>query len=421
MFLVSLRYVKKVYDEIHGFINLTDTELKIIDTPTFQRLRRIKQLAFAYYVYPGATHTRFSHSLGSMHVMGMIAEKLYSQGFIHRDDIELLRITALLHDVGHTPFSHSIETFYKELLKAYEAYHTNLSVMVINNDPYISEILAESGYDAKEISSILTGVHKEPVFNYLLSSDLDVDRMDYLLRDSHHTGVAYGLIDLHRLVDTLTIKDGSPVILEKGIHAVENFYLARLHMYRTVYYHKTVVSFEIMVRLIFDRLTTEISELKKYRSLQHIEKMIKEGKIYLWEDEWLHSQMHNALEINYVSEYLKDLINKFLKREGLKVLVDKTTMEFKPLRREHDNFIDELESLIAKLRRKGVPKEYMVLFIDNVPIINEEEAVNVVREGGDVIPIFELDSSIIKYIPRHYNLRRLYIYPQYVKYAKEVI
>jgi len=417
---VSLKYVKKIYDEIHGFIDLTETELKVIDTPTFQRLRRIKQLAFAYYVYPGATHTRFSHSLGAMHVMGIIARRLYEDGYISKDDIELLRITALLHDVGHTPFSHSIETFYKHLLRTYESHHTNLSVIVINNDPYISEVLKDGGYDPQEISSILLGLHKEPVFNYLLSSDLDVDRMDYLLRDAHHTGVSYGAIDIHRIISTLTIKDGCPVIPWKGIHAVENFYLARLHMYRTVYYHKAVVAYEIMVRLIFDRLTTEIEELRRYRDLRFLEKLITEGKIYLWDDEWLHSQMLNALELRYISPYLKELINMLLRREGLKVLIDRTTMEFNPLRK-NDVLVRELEGLVVRLQNLGIPRESMVLFRDNVPIVNEEEAVNVVDEEGNIVPIFEIESSVIKYIPRHYNLRRLYIHPRYLEKAKALI
>jgi len=169
----KLHGVKKVFDEVHGYIELTEPELAIVDTPTFQRLRYIKQLAVAWYVYPGATHTRFSHSLGVMHVMGLIARRLYSMGYIHsEDDVQLLRLAALLHDVGHTPFSHAIEPYYRDRVGLS---HEDLTEMMILESYDIRDTLIDYGFDPREIVMILKGKHKEPLYNQLISSDLDVE------------------------------------------------------------------------------------------------------------------------------------------------------------------------------------------------------------------------------------------------------
>ncbi|HDI02462.1 MAG TPA: HD domain-containing protein, partial [Ignisphaera sp.] len=321
---------KRIFDEVHGYVELSEAELKLIDTSIFQRLRYIKQLAVAWYVYPGATHTRFSHSIGTMYIMGLIAERLLNLGYIHsKEDVQLLRIAALLHDLGHSPFSHAIEPYYRERIGIG---HEDITKMLILDNPEIKETLSYYGYDPKEIVAILEGKHREPLYNQLVSSDLDVDRMDYLLRDALHTGVAYGTIDIHRLITTIVVDgEGNLAILDKGIDALENFYIARLHMYRTVYYHKTLVGYELLLRKIYEKLAYEYSDELLLVSRAEVLNAIRSGIISFWNDSWLIGLIINALRDTRVSNMTKKLIRSFLIRRGYKVLLDKSRFEFKPL------------------------------------------------------------------------------------------
>ena len=204
--------MKTIHDAIHGSIKLNEWQLEIIDTPKFQRLRRIKQLGFAHLVYPGANHTRFEHSLGAMHVASKIT-----------DDEEIIA-AALIHDIGHTPFSHSAENTLRRYLKRR---HEDVKDIIKSSE--IKDILGKYGMDWKRV---VENVKKPPV-----SYVIDVDRVDYLLRDSHYTGVAYGIIDADRLLDKLVF-DGREIYIEYGgIKAAESLLISRYLMYSTVYYH----------------------------------------------------------------------------------------------------------------------------------------------------------------------------------------
>jgi HD superfamily phosphohydrolase len=337
--------VKRIYDEVHGYIELSEIELKIIDSSIFQRLRFIKQLAAAWYVYPGATHTRFSHSLGAMHIMGLIASRLASLGYIYSyDDVQLLRLAALLHDVGHTPFSHAIEPFYR-----YRLYigHEDLSKIVILENSDIKEILSSYGYDPKTIVAILEGRYREPLYNQLLSSDLDVDRMDYLIRDALHTGVTYGSIDLHRIIATLVVDgEGNLAILDKGIDALENFYLARMHMYRAVYYHKTLVGYEMLLRKIYEYINEYTEDTLLPKSREDIVKISRSGEIALWHDDWFIGMMINMYREGKHSE-LKELIEAFFFRKGYKVIIDRSRFDFYPLDLDIDKDIIALQKIMT--------------------------------------------------------------------------
>ena len=204
--------MKTIHDAIHGSIKLNEWQLEIIDTPKFQRLRRIKQLGFAHLVYPGANHTRFEHSLGAMHVASKIT-----------DDEEIIA-AALIHDIGHTPFSHSAENALRKYLKRR---HEDVKDIIKSSE--IKDILGKYGMDWRKV---VENVKKPPV-----SYVIDVDRVDYLLRDSHYTGVAYGIIDADRLLDKLVF-DGREIYIEYGgIKAAESLLISRYLMYSTVYYH----------------------------------------------------------------------------------------------------------------------------------------------------------------------------------------
>lgn len=401
---------KRIYDEVHGYIELSDIELEIVNTPVFQRLRYVKQLATAWYVYPGATHTRFSHSIGAMHIAGIVSSKFYRYGYIYElNDIQLIRLAALLHDIGHTPFSHAIEPFYKYRLGLG---HEDISRVIIEESSEIREVLSKHGFDYKEVVAILEGRYKEPLYNQLLSSDVDIDRMDYLIRDALHTGVSYGTIDLQRLITTLVVDgDGNIAVLDKGIDAVDNFYLARMHMYKAVYYHKTLVGYELILRKIYELLHEYYpDELLLFRSIQDIRKAVRNGDIVYWNDDWLLGFMMNVYRSGRVSKELRELIEAFFKRRGYKVVIDISNFSNRSLNVEEDKDVEYIQN-VASIVKHVVEEHQMATFVDDIKILDEDIHVvpRVILAGKKSIPITEYNGSIVRYIPRRYHVRRLYV------------
>jgi HD superfamily phosphohydrolase len=235
---------KVINDPIYGFITIPgDLIFDIIEHPYFQRLRRIRQLGLADYTYPGALHTRFHHALGAMHLMGLALSNLKSKGHeISAAETEAAQIAVLLHDIGHGPFSHSLE---QTLLK--DTDHEQLSLYVIEclNDDF--------NHALNPALEMFKNTYKRKFFHQLISSQLDIDRLDYLQRDSFFTGVSEGTIGADRIIKMLEIKNDELVVEEKGIYSIENFLNARRLMYWQVYLHKIVVSAEKMIIQIINR------------------------------------------------------------------------------------------------------------------------------------------------------------------------
>lgn len=223
--------MKTIKDPIHGSLQLKDHETKILDTYEMQKLRNIKQLGFTYFVYPSATHTRFEHSLGVFHLASRLSNILE----LEDEKTSKLRLAALLHDIGHGPFSHGTE----EALKLHNpdvANHEENTAEIIKTS-HLSEILEDNGFNPEEIAEISTG--KDGVLGDIISGQIDIDRMDYLVRDSYYTGAAYGVIDLDRILETLNIHKDKLVVESDGLFSAEALLLARYLMYPTVYQHHT--------------------------------------------------------------------------------------------------------------------------------------------------------------------------------------
>jgi uncharacterized protein len=230
---------KKIFnDPVYGFVTInSDMLFDIIEHPVFQRLRRIKQLGLTDFVYPGALHTRFHHAIGAMHLMGIALENLRSKGHeISKDEFEASQIAILLHDIGHGPFSHALEY---SLLKGIK--HEQLSHLLMK---YLNE---QFNGKLDLCIKIFCNTYERKFFHQLVSSQLDVDRLDYLKRDSFFTGVIEGKIGADRILKMLDIKNDQIVIEEKGIYSIENFLNARRLMYWQVYLHKATVSSEKML------------------------------------------------------------------------------------------------------------------------------------------------------------------------------
>jgi uncharacterized protein len=265
----------EIRDPIHGAIRISASERHILDHDFIQRLRGIRQLGFTQHSFPSATHTRFSHSIGVMHIAGKIFDTLQlpiSENK-QRQFRSLIRMTALLHDSGHGPYSHAAEYVMppkKELFSDTEsterATHEDYTVAILTQTDINDVLEREFGFSGKHVAALIdphfetgddffiyNGLDLRTIFGQIISSNLDADRLDYLIRDSYFTGVRYGEVDVNWLVNNMGyhVSDRNEVSLaleRSALYALENFLLARLHMFLMVYFHKKSLSYELLFR-----------------------------------------------------------------------------------------------------------------------------------------------------------------------------
>lgn len=245
-----IKQQKILNDPVYGFVSIPYGILfDLVEHPYFQRLRSIKQVSLTHYVYPGALHTRFHHALGALHLMGDAIASLRGKGVnISEAEAEAVCIAILLHDIGHGPFSHTLEH------TLIEAHHEELSLL------FMERLNDEFGGRLSLAIEIFTGQYEKPFLHQLVSGQLDMDRLDYLNRDSYFTGVSEGVIGYDRIIKMLNVSDDRLVVEQKGIYSVERFLTSRRIMYWQVYLHKTVVSAEQMLILVLKRARTLVEE-----------------------------------------------------------------------------------------------------------------------------------------------------------------
>jgi HD superfamily phosphohydrolase len=217
--------MKLIKDPVHGYVDVEESLLPLLDSPPVQRLRHIRQLGFSYLVYPGANHTRFEHALGAMHLARLMSTHLG----LTRGEEGLATAAALLHDIGHGPFSHTTEPLMRECAGRG---HDEVGPLLASGP--LAGPLEGAGIDPREVAAVVRGSHH---LSPLIHGDLDVDRMDYLQRDAHYTGVPYGTVDAHRLIKSCILESEGIVIDENGINAAESLLIARTLMRPAVYYH----------------------------------------------------------------------------------------------------------------------------------------------------------------------------------------
>lgn len=241
---MTLKTVAEIRDPVHGYIKITGVERAVIDSPFVQRLRRIHQLAGAYMVYPGAVHTRFDHVLGAMHVAGLMAESIANNIHLDKTKIQDIRLAALLHDVGHGPFSHLFE---EVLAEKTNLTHEDISQKIVLKSN-VRDILENYGISSRKISDLCVGkLNKPPYMNEIVAGGLSADIMDYLLRDSYFTGVEYGKVDIHRIIDSIEIVNNHLALNQAALYAFEAILIARYEMFKAVYFHRTVRASELML------------------------------------------------------------------------------------------------------------------------------------------------------------------------------
>ncbi len=325
---------KRIADAVHGTIGLSDLEVQVMNTQVFQRLRNVKQLGLADYVFPGATYSRLSHSLGACHITGRILDALrrHDPAFnISDQDYQLYRIAALLHDIGHYPFSHAMEealkAYYKRFGKAADGNmgaaatekplnHEKVGGEIVRRDAELGEVLSTGGIKPENLEKVFEHDDSSRLAN-IISSDLDADRMDYLLRTARHTGLPYGSIDLEYILSQLRLdKNGRLCIRSKAVRTADHFLLSRYFDYQQISFHKTVAAFEFVLKDV-------ISALLKANSIHcgadDIRKMIENGAWRQFDDTHIIQKIID-LDNSTADDLLRLKTRSILKRKAPKLI-----------------------------------------------------------------------------------------------------
>jgi len=251
------QYWGEIKDPVHGYVYITEAEKQVIDSFPVQRLRRLRQLAGAEYVYPGANHTRFEHSVGAMHLAGLMAENPYLSKHFNEEEYQLIRIAALLHDVGHGPFSHIFEHL---LVKFLHKTHEDINVWIVQESE-LKDIVKKIGFNPDEIAKLSVGwLHKpkRAFMDQIIRSAVDVDKLDFVVRDTYHTGAQYGYVDVFRLIQTLDVLDQNLAVDLGALSALESFILARVESFKSIYFHRVGRAAQLMLAMAMEEAKDEL-------------------------------------------------------------------------------------------------------------------------------------------------------------------
>ncbi len=383
---------KIINDPVYGFLRFPEPELlQIIAHPWFQRLRNIKQMGLATLVYPGATHTRLHHSLGACHLMERALDELKAKDIlISKDECLAARIAILLHDIGHGPYSHSLEHSLVDGIS-----HETISHLIMQKLNVEYSGMLDKAIDVFDHS------YKNKYLHQLVSSQLDVDRMDYLNRDSFYSGVSEGVIGYDRILKMLTVKDNELMVEEKGIHSVEKFIIARRLMYWQVYLHKTVLGAEMLLINILKRakeLAQNGEELFATPALRHFlyrqltEKDFKEDPRHLEEFCKLDdSDIYVSIKVwqTHSDKTLSMLCKMLILRKLYKVILSSQSLA---------EILVQKRSEAEKLN--GIDKENVNYFVFDGTTSNSayspaDEQILIAMKDGSSKDIYEIDDSLV--------------------------
>jgi HD superfamily phosphohydrolase len=384
------RLRKIINDPVHGFITIDNPLIAdIIAHPFYQRLRRINQMAFAHLVYPGAIHTRLHHSLGAYHLMGNALAELKNKGIeITPEEETGAKVAILLHDVGHAPFSHALE---KILIHGIR--HETISLLIME------QLNRQFNGKLDVAISIFTGKYPKPFLHQLVSGQLDVDRLDYLTRDSFFTGVSEGVVGYDRIIKMLTVHDGDLMVEEKAIYSIEKFLVARRLMYWQVYLHKTVVGAEMMLvnivkrakELLKNGITVNSTSISFDYFLRQEVKMnnAEDFEMFSLLDDYdvmatIKNWMHHPDRI------LSELSTMLIDRRLLKV-----KLSAEPFKEEWVN--DLRNTICTKLNVTEKECRYFIFMgnAENTTYDPSEERINILFKDGTVRDISQVDNALI--------------------------
>ncbi|MBS1960173.1 MAG: HD domain-containing protein [Bdellovibrionales bacterium] len=448
-----------LYDVLYGFVPVTEWEEKIINSPFFQRLRWVKQLSFADYIFPGAVHNRFSHTIGVMHSMDQMLRALglaVSDDELHNPKAtnqkamlhKSLRISALMHDIGTFPFSHTVEYGYirhgnddrrkpkRGTAKDLVNNHEHLGAFIIKNTRYeggITRILEDYGFDVQMISKIIKGESPYAVANQLMHSDLDADRMDYLMRDSYYTGIQYGQFDRDYILANLTTFDLGRGqvgfgVRDNAMRAVEDFLIARFNWYSQVVKNPQSSKFDVISTAIAEHFLNE-DLVHQFHDLLG---MIQEGdeRFYWWNDVYFINRCQEVRHLGLVEDpKVNELIQMLLYRQAPKTvhhpefehrILESTGSEaererrIKRIRAIVQDFEDVIEKhgkgnewILADIPQKDISftasKEKLNKKERKGPLYLEQEPVKIVTKRSGPKLLIEVENSIVRRLADYIN------------------
>ncbi|MDD3741362.1 MAG: HD domain-containing protein [Bacteroidales bacterium] len=390
---------KIINDPVHGFINIPGGIIyELIEHPYFQRLRRIKQLGLSFLVYPGAVHTRFQHAIGSMHLIGMAIEVIRSKNHeITEEESEAAKIAILLHDIGHGPFSHALENCFTPGL-----HHEDLSLL------FMQKLNTEFDNKLDLAIKIFKNQYHKKFLHQLISGQLDMDRLDYLKRDSFFTGVSEGVVGSERIIKMLQIVDDNLVVESKGIYSIEKFLIARRLMYWQVYLHKTSLIAELLLSAFIKRLKYLFEKNNLKTNNPYIDLLIDNNKNHHENNIINNFSMIDDYDIVYLlkqniyseDKILSHLSDSILNRKFPKILISKEKPE--------DSYIDSLKQKAKSIYQ--LTDEELTYFIFTGEVSNNaytyaDERINIlypnkltdISEASDMLNISVLGKIVKKY------------------------
>lgn len=395
--------MKLINDPVYGLIPIrTSLVFDLIEHPLFQRLRRIKQTGLTHLVYPGAQHTRFHHALGAMHLMGTVLQELKDkQTAISPDEEEAALIAVLLHDIGHSPYSHALEHL------IIDADHESIGKVIF------SHLSNEFGSNLNLALDMFTGRYPRPFFHQLISGQLDLDRLDYLSRDSFYTGVAEGVVGHDRILKMLRIVADQLVVEEKGLYSIEKFLVARRIMYWQVYLHKTVLAAELMAQAVIRRMRILSSDERNGFVTAELayfmnQKVTLDHFISNDTETWMHFQNLDDVSIDYSFKQLQghpDPVLKFLTGNLIHRKLHKLMWSDSPLTG------DVYQSVRAACKTKYQWDEQLLDQMiwtgteSNTIYHQEEDEIQILSKGGNIMPYSSfLDQPVRLALNRKYYL-----------------
>ncbi|MCS4301617.1 HD domain-containing protein [Chryseobacterium sp. BIGb0232] len=397
--------LKIINDPVHGFIKIPHEILfDIIEHPYFQRLRRIGQTGLLNLIFPGATHTRFHHALGAMHLMFTALETLKQKGVkISEEEEKGAMLAILMHDIGHGPFSHALESMLMD-----DWHHEKLSLLLMN------KLNEEFNGELSMAIEMFQGQYHRKFFNQLISSQLDVDRLDYLKRDSFFTGVSEGNINTQRIISMMNVcEEGELVIDAKGIYSIENFLTARMFMYWQVYYHKTSALAEFLLVKILERAKYLISQGIELPATENLKYFLYRGKSTATDED---IERFTRLDDNDVIQAMKEWQNSedfvlsywcksVIQRNLPKTIIsthpfDKNIIEEK-IKITNEFFgIDNGKELVHEIKRKLLPYD------------TERQPIYLLQKNGKRMKLHESEDQLLSGLMVNKTTRYILMFPR---------
>jgi len=368
------RYWGEIKDPVHGYVYITEAEKEVIDSFPVQRLHRLRQLAGAEYVYPGANHTRFEHSIGVMHLAGLLAENPHLSQLLSEDEVQKVRIAALLHDVGHGPFSHVFEHL---LVKFLNKTHEDINVWIVQKSE-LKDILNGLGYNPDELAKLSVGLLHKPdraFMDQIIRSAVDVDKLDFVVRDTYHTGAEYGYVDIFRLIHMLDVLDENLAVDLGALSALESFILARIESFKSIYFHRVGRAVQIMLAIAMEEAKDELGlvdfrspedylVLDDYtvwtmlkgckRSMEVIENLEKRELLKCAYDQTFYVRdktVSSLFSVEEIRDQMRDKIASEAGVESKSVVIDVPTLPSVPYR--HSVLLEPMEIPVFRRTRDG--------------------------------------------------------------------